>query len=48
MPVMSLRGQSRQCLVGTHHVEVGIDREAESVGDLTEHFLVLAGGHHGA
>ncbi len=40
--------QARQSLVGTHHVEIGVDREAEDLGDLAEHLLVLAGGHHRA
>ena len=48
MPSMSLAVSPARVLVGAHHVEVGVDREAEGLGDLAEHLLVLASGHHGA
>ena len=44
---MSRAVEPRQGLVGAHHVEVGVDGEAEGLGDLAEHLLVLASGHHG-
>ena len=37
-----------RALVSAHDIEVGVDHEAEGVGDLAEHLLVLASGHQGA
>ena len=37
------RRQLGQRLIGTHHVELGIHRDAEPIDDLAEHLLVLPG-----
>ena len=47
-PVHEPGGQLSQTLVGAHHVEVGVDFEAEGLGDLAEHLFVLPSGHDGA